>query len=243
MPTLSSRLKLAMANHIRAVQPGQFERCLEPESAKRLATEDAYCRLATWLPPPSSGRRVLELGCGPGRYVALLAALGYDVTGIDLQEFAEWELIRKRYAVDLRAPVQAESLPFAEAEFDHAVCLGALLYFRDASVVLRELRRVVKPGGTIVFRTVNRENFYTLRTGRKLDPASQTLYTMPELVDLLEREGFHVRETYSFGFWPPILTDFWWYLQFVWLPDWAVRAMSALTPARHRVGHFALTTR
>ena len=241
MSKLGQRLKLAMANHIRRCQPGQFARCLDPVQARALAVTDAHARLGRWLPPAAPGTRVLELGCGPGRYVALLSSLGYSVTGIDLQEFAEWPLIRDRYPVDLRAPVRAENLPFADGEFDHAVCLGALLYFEDPARVLSELRRVVKPGGTIVFRTVNRDNYYTRRTGRKLDPASHNLYTLSELVALLERSGYQVRETYSFGFWPPALTDYWWYLQFVWLPDSIVALLSGLTPPSHRVGVFALT--
>ena len=81
--------------------------------------------------------------------------------------------LRQETSAELIESVFAEHLPFPDQYFDHAVCLGALLYFKDPRQALLEMRRVLKPGGRVVLRTVNKENLYTLWTRRKLDPASK----------------------------------------------------------------------
>jgi SAM-dependent methyltransferase len=139
--------------------------------------------------------------------------------------------------------VFAEHLPFPDSYFDHAVCLGALLYFDSPEAALGELRRVLKPGARVVLRTVNSSNLYTTRTGKKLDPASKNLFEMADLIRLVEAAGFQVTRSFSYGFWPPTLTDFWWYLVCVWLPfrvqDW----LSELTPPARRVNNSVLAVR
>ena len=88
-----------------------------------------YAKIGEWLTPHRG--RVLELGCGPGRFVALLASLGFDVVGVDPLAFPDWERLRVLPNVELRDGVAAEALPFEDASFDHVACLGALLYFED----------------------------------------------------------------------------------------------------------------
>lgn len=170
------------------------------------------------------GGRVLELGCGPGKYVALLSNAGFDVVAVDPHSFPTWETIRANSSAEMHDEVFAESLPFPDASFNHVACLGALLYFEDPERALAEIHRVLKPGGRLVMRTVNKGNLYTLNTGKRLDPASRQLYSMDELTALLSRAGFAIVDSFSYGFWPPAFTNFWWYLICVWIPvgvqDW-----------------------
>ena len=56
-----------------------------------------YSRIGAWLPPGGRGR-VLEIGCGPGLYVAMLASMGYDVVGVDPTKFETWEISTQRPA-------------------------------------------------------------------------------------------------------------------------------------------------
>jgi SAM-dependent methyltransferase len=138
--------------------------------------------------------------------------------------------------------VVAENLPFPDHSFDHAVCLGALLYFTDPVRSLREIRRVVRPGGRVVIRTVNRDNPYTRRTGRPLDPASHTLLTLDELTAMVTSVGFRVDDAYAYGFWPSRWPDAWWYVTVVWLPapvrDW----ISRRTPPSRRVNNIVMAS-
>lgn len=211
----------------------------DPATAARLSRHPQYACIGTWLAP---GRepRVLELGCGPGKFVAMLASLGFDVTGVDPLRYPEWELIRQRHAVDLRDGIAAEQLPFADESFGAVACLGALLYFREPELGLSEMRRVLPDGGRLVLRTVNRENAYTRRTGRRLDPASRNLYTAGELRELVSSAGFRVERAFSWGFWPPLAPQLWWWLATAWLPLSLQAALSRATPEGRRINHVVM---
>ncbi len=204
--------------------------------AEAMSHEPLHARVGDWV-TPEGGKQVLELGCGPGKYVAMLGNLGLDVTGVDPHSFPSWDLLRSRPTCRLLPGVHAESLPFENGAFDHVVCLGALLYFEHPALALAEVRRVLRPGGHLVLRTVNSRNLYTLRTGKRLDPASRQLYTRPQLVALLQEAGFAVTHEFSYGFWPPWAGRMWWYLVCVWIPDGVQNWLSACLPEEHRVNH------
>jgi len=107
---------------------------------------------------------------------------------------------------------------------------------------MQELRRVVKPGGRVIIRTVNRHNLYTSRTGAPLDSASQHLFSMSELIELVRGHGFTPLEQYSYGFWPPYCPRLWWYLVCVWLPLRLQHVLSCLMSAERRINHCVLAS-
>ena len=211
----------------------------EPEYAHTMACHPLHACLGEWL-SLKQGTKVLELGCGPGKYVALLSTLGFQVTRVDPYVFPTWNLIRQETTAELIENVFAEHLPFPDQSFDYVVCLGALLYFNDPCQALLEMRRVLKPNGKVVLRTVNKENLHTLWTRRKLDPASKNLYTAEELRKLVTGSGFIVSKSFSYGFWPPFWNDFWWYLVCVWLPVSIQACLSSALKPRYRLNHIIL---
>jgi ubiquinone/menaquinone biosynthesis C-methylase UbiE len=213
----------------------------EQDYTKNMAVHPLHACIGDWIELGQSNQ-VLELGCGPGKYVALLSTLGFNVVGVDPLVFPSWEMIRENTSATLLDSVYAENLPFSSEYFDHAVCLGALLYFESPEKALSELKRVVKPGGKIIIRTVNKDNLYTLNTGKKLDPASKNLYSMPELIQLIENSGMIVEKNFSFGFWPPFLTDLWWYLSSVYIsPSLQVKLSNLLKP-ENRINNIIFAT-
>lgn len=102
-----------------------------------------------------AGRDVLEIGCGAGQCGRWLAGRGARVAAFDLS-FRQLQHSRR---IDLGAdsplPVvqaDAEVLPFADGSFDLACsAFGALPFVADARAVLVETRRVLRPGGRLVF--------------------------------------------------------------------------------------------
>ena len=105
----------------------------------------------------ATGKRVLDVGCGPGN---LLVAISTDtpelLVGVDIDAFflasgrsQIGELI-DRSSVEptlLRAALPA--LPFADASFDLITCFLVMPHVPDDEVALTELTRVLKPGGTL----------------------------------------------------------------------------------------------
>ena len=101
------------------------------------------------------GERILDVGCGPGFYVAeLLDEVGESgsVVGLDASA-AMLELARRRCAgrdnVDF-TQADATGLPVADAEFDAALSVQVMEYVPDVAPALAELKRVLRPGGRLI---------------------------------------------------------------------------------------------
>jgi SAM-dependent methyltransferase len=101
-----------------------------------------------------AGGVVLDAGCGPGAYVAgVLDRLGDSgaVVGLDIAD------VRARAARDeggaLGVAGDVVALPFADASFDAAMALHMLYHVPDIPAAVRELRRVVRPGGFLMVTT------------------------------------------------------------------------------------------
>jgi len=98
------------------------------------------------LPPASRRERLLDLGCGTGHHLAWARGLGYDVAGTDGSEAMLAEARRLNPSSELRlAP--ADALPFPDASFDAILCIEVLRYLPQIDPCLREMGRVLKPGG------------------------------------------------------------------------------------------------
>ncbi len=91
---------------------------------------------------------ILDVACGTGDMVLELMKHGCKVTGIDLSE-EMLAIARQKTAADVRMG-NAEALPFADGEFDAVTCAFGVRNFVHLEAGLREMLRVLKPGGKLV---------------------------------------------------------------------------------------------
>lgn len=103
-----------------------------------------------------SGHRVLDVACGTGVVSVTAARIGARVTGLDLTP----ELLQRarENAATARVDIEwhegdAEALPFPDSTFDAVLSQFGHMFAPRPDVAIREMLRVLKPGGTIAFST------------------------------------------------------------------------------------------
>jgi demethylmenaquinone methyltransferase/2-methoxy-6-polyprenyl-1,4-benzoquinol methylase len=101
------------------------------------------------LPASPSGRTVLDVATGTGLVAERLLQRGFTVTGLDQSPDMLAEARRRFGERVTLVEASAEELPFADGSFDHLTFTYLLRYVDDPAAALRELVRVVQPGGTV----------------------------------------------------------------------------------------------
>jgi len=106
------------------------------------------------------GKLAIDVGCGGGLLSEGMAALGAEVTGIDLSDkalgIARLHLYESGHVIDYRL-ISAESMAEeAPARFDVVTCLEMLEHVPDPASTVAACARLVKPGGQVFLSTINR---------------------------------------------------------------------------------------
>ena len=114
-------------------------------SRRRFALE----MLTERLPP---GSKILDIGCGTGHLAGELMRRGYEAWGVDLSS-AMVDYARKHYHADHFQVGDIERIPFSDNSLDGVMCLGVMEYLTGDEAALREMWRVLKPGGRAVITT------------------------------------------------------------------------------------------
>jgi 2-polyprenyl-6-hydroxyphenyl methylase/3-demethylubiquinone-9 3-methyltransferase len=112
---------------------------------RELAADDARLQAIVEGLSPLDGQRVLDLGCGKGRYCRALADRGATMVGIDLCA----GMLREATGLD-RIRATARRLPFDAASFDRVMAVEVFEHLAPRSIdaVCEEVGRVLRPGGT-----------------------------------------------------------------------------------------------
>lgn len=111
-----------------------------------------YSKYARVLQPARAGARALDVGCGVGQVVARLQEAGFEAHGVDV---SEPNIERARKVSERCQLYDGRKLPFADGYFASAGALNVLEHVDEPEAFVRELVRVVEPGGRVVLSSPN----------------------------------------------------------------------------------------
>ncbi len=112
---------------------------------------------------PPAGLRILDVGCGDGILTVELSKRGAHATGIDPSEamIAAARRRAERHAGHASFRIaRVEALPFDDASFDVVVAVATLCFVEDAAIAVKEMTRVLKPGGRLVIGELGRRSIW-----------------------------------------------------------------------------------
>jgi SAM-dependent methyltransferase len=158
-----------------------------------------------------AGERVLDLGCGAGRFVAALTGAGADAVGVDVAEAALERARAVAPGADLRLLEPDGSIPLEHGSVDLVWCSEVLEHVADVGYLLAEVRRVLRPGGRLLVTVpyhgrVQAAAIALTRFEAHFDPLGQHLrfFTRRSLAATLEHAGLQPRRVAGWGG-PPLL--------------------------------------
>lgn len=175
-------------------------------------TEAIEQRLMLELAGELQARRVVDVGCGDGALACVMASRGADVTGVD----PDPAMLAAARAYAARAGVRAnflegraEQLSFPDASVDVVVSDTVLCFVPDAAGAIREMARVLRPGGRLVIGELGRWNVWAaIRRVRGWLGATTwqaaRFRSMAELRALAERARLRVTASRGAVYYPPL---------------------------------------
>jgi ubiquinone/menaquinone biosynthesis C-methylase UbiE len=200
----------------------------------RLFQEDWHAEMLSHM--PADARRVLDLGCGTGFFLAELEAQRPGAVGLDISH--AMLLVSERYVPGARlVTADAEKLPFRARSFDAIFCKGSLHHTRDHVRFLENCRRALSSEGVLIMSEPCNDNF-VIRFARHLlyrfsphfDLGDQG-FMKEQLIALCERAGFEMTYAGRYGVLAYMFAGFPDHLGVLrWVPGnaWLVRRMIAL---------------
>jgi len=168
----------------------------------RLFQEDWHREMMSYM--PAEARRVLDLGCGTGFFLAELEHQRPGAVGLDISH--EMLQVSEQYVPGARViTADAETLPFADRSFDTIFCKGCLHHTRDHIAFLENCRRALAPDGIFVLSEPCNDNFM-IRWARYLLYRFSPYFDLGDqgfkkegLKALCEQAGFEVVASRRYG--------------------------------------------
>ncbi len=144
--------------------------------------------------------RILDVGCGRGDFLQLMKDRGWTPTGLELDERVESH--GKRVGMDLRAG-SLDSVRFPDNHFDAVTFWHVFEHMRNPGWVLKECRRILKPGGVLLISVPNIGSLQARLSGKHwfhLDPPFHLYhYSLANLKKLIEDSSFKTLKVKHFS--------------------------------------------
>jgi SAM-dependent methyltransferase len=123
---------------------------LDAPEGRALRGERIVAALADFGRIDAANSRILDVGCSAGLITDAIAARSREVVGVDVAVGAV-ALAAARQSGPRFVAASADALPFADGSFDAVVCNHVYEHVPDARALVRELHRVLRPGGACYF--------------------------------------------------------------------------------------------
>lgn len=137
---------------VHTIQADQFAERYDVRMASPYSDCFTYSRhrlegfITRYLPEKGNGARLLDVGCGTGHHVRALRNRGYDAAGVDASEGMLAHARTNNPGATIEQ-ADVDRLPFPDASFDYVLCIEVLRYLAHTESAVREMARVLKPGG------------------------------------------------------------------------------------------------
>lgn len=175
------------------------------ETSDHLRDSDALYRWVLGKLKPEKNTRLLDIACGLGLLVRYAQERSVRAYGIDISQQAA-HMAQKESPQSHIFAGDGEALPFADESFDYITNLGSLEHFINPALGLKEMQRVMKPGGTAAIYLPN--SYYLVdilwkvrRTGYGVSHRQvlERFATFNEWRDFLQENGFQVIQGYKYN--------------------------------------------
>lgn len=156
--------------------------------------ETNYLRYMTLKNVPSG--KLLDVGCGGGRFMSRMGRRGWEVEGIDFDEKATSKITRRYGIKTYTGGLLSYKLP--DASYDAITMSHTIEHLFDPEKTLAECMRILKPGGRLVITTPNVEGVAAMLFGRFWrgwePPRHLHLFSVKTLQNILLKTGFDISE-------------------------------------------------
>lgn len=182
-----------LARHLSytSLQPPLWARLLSPLLYLYPAGAEYAASTVLFLPHPAAGARLLDVGCGDGRFLAYMAQHGWIAEGCDFD--ANAVMLAQQRGLTVREGA-LEDIHYDNESFDVVTMSHLIEHVYDVRSLLREARRILKPGGKLVIITPNTQSFGHRLFGqdwRGLEvPRHVQIFNTMNIATLLKEVGF-----------------------------------------------------
>ncbi len=196
-PSLNDMMELYSADYFRRGNKyscDQGNRGLDPNRQNDLVKISVLQRYR-----PSG--RLLDVGCGMGGFLEVAREKGYDVSGVEVSEYAAGH-VQNELGIDVANCGLPEARLPSES-YDLVTMWDVIEHLDDPRPTLQEIHRILRPGGLLALSTGNAGSLWARITGRfwqlLTPPQHLFFYDDKSLVKALELKGFAVKEILYLG--------------------------------------------